>query len=256
MSAPTRNSSRPRISPKRAASLNAAAGLLMLVFAMLSWFSVREGPSGLDCAARGLDRGARTLGGGHALERHRLLDLTRQHHLGALGARWHHACLEERLEVHDRRVDLGELVQTHLGARALHVGAEADLGDAALQRHLSALKPHLVVAALACALALGAATAGLALPGGSAAADAQPRAAAAGSGPKCVESHIQASFSTRSRCAAVWIMPRFSRVSGTETVWCLRLRPSPRAQAAMFLSWPLRLFTSVTFSCCAMTISP
>src|SRR6516225_6455021 len=116
MSAPTRNSSRPRISPKRAASLNAAAGLLMLVFAMLSWFSVREGPSGLDFAARGLDRGARTLGGGHALERHRLLDLTRQHHLGALGARWHHARLEERIGIDDRRIDLGARVRPHHGA--------------------------------------------------------------------------------------------------------------------------------------------
>src|ERR1700757_5526432 len=107
MSAPTRNSRRLRISPKRAASLNAAAGLLRVVFAM---------PSGLDLAARRLDGGARTLGGGHALERHRLADFTRQHHLGALGARWHDACLEERLEVHDRCIDLGELVQAHLGA--------------------------------------------------------------------------------------------------------------------------------------------
>src|SRR5215469_12701755 len=229
MSAPTRNSSRLRISPKRAASPNAAAGLLMLVFAMLSRFSVREEPSGLDLAARGLDGRARTLGGGHAFERHRLLDLARQHYLGALGTRWHHACLEERRQVDHRRVDLGELVQPHLGARALDVGAKADLGHPALQRHLPALESHLVVTALARALALG--------------------AAAAGSGPECVQSHIQASFSTRSRCAAVWIMPRFSRVSFTVTVWCMRLRPSPRAEAAMF-------FTRVTFSCCsAMTVS-
>src|SRR5215831_7051140 len=172
MSAPTRNSSRLRISPKRAASLNAAAGLLMLVLAMLTRFPVSEETSGLDAAARGLDGGARALGRGHALERHRLLDLTRQHHLGALGARRHHARLEEHLEVHDRCIDLGELVQTHLGARALDVGAEADLGHTALQGHLPALEAHLVVAALARALALGAAAAGLALPGGSAAADA------------------------------------------------------------------------------------
>src|SRR5262249_44441682 len=116
MSAPTRNSSRLRISPKRAASPKAAAGLLMLVFAMLSWFSVREEPSGPDLAAPGLDGRARTLGGGHALERHRLLDLARQHHLGALGTWWHHARLEERLQVHHGCVDLGELVQPHLRA--------------------------------------------------------------------------------------------------------------------------------------------
>src|SRR5215472_10871978 len=219
MSAPARNSSRLRISPNRAASLNAAAGLLMLVLAMLSRFSAREESSGLDLAARGLDGRARTLGGGHALERHRLLDLARQHHLGALGTWWHHARLEERLQVHHGCVDLGELVQSHLGARALDVGAEADLGYTTLQRHLPALESHLVVAALARALALGTAAAGLALSGGSAAADAQPRTAAPGSGPECVQSHIQASFSTRSRCAAVWIMPRFSRVSFTVTVW-------------------------------------
>src|SRR5215472_8775179 len=136
MSAPTRNSSRLRISPKRAASLNAAAGLLMLVFAMLSRFSVREAPSGLDLAARGLDGRARTLGGRDALERHRLLDLARQHHFGAFGPRWHHARLEERLQVHHACVDLGQLVQPHLGARALDVGAEADLRHPALQWHL------------------------------------------------------------------------------------------------------------------------
>src|SRR6516164_5061280 len=203
MSAPTRNSRRLRISPKRAASPSVAAGLLR-VFAMLCRFSVREESSGLDLAARGLDGRARTLGGGHALERHRLLDLARQHHLGTLGAFWHHARLEQRRQVYDRRIDLLELVQPHFGARALDVGAEADLGYTTLQRHLPALEPDLVVAALARALALGAAAAGLALAGGSAAADAQPRAAAARSGPECVQSHVQASFSTRSRCAAVW----------------------------------------------------
>src|SRR5215469_6116036 len=143
MSAPTRNSSRLRISPKRAASPKAAAGLLMLVFAMLSRFSVREEPSGLDLAARGFDSRARTLGGGDALERHRLLDLAREHYLGALGTRWHHARLEQRLQVHHACVDLSELVQPHLGARALDVGAEADLRHPALQRHLPALESHL-----------------------------------------------------------------------------------------------------------------
>src|SRR5215469_13503812 len=258
MSAPTRNSSRLRISPKRAASPNAAAGLLMLVFAMLCRFSVREEPSGLDLAARGLDGRARTLGGGHALQRHRLLDLARQHYLGALGTRWHHARLEKRLQVHHLGIDLGKLVQPHLGARALDVGAEADLGHTPLQRHLPALESHLVVAALAGALALGAAAAGLALSGGSATPDAQPCTARARSRFQCVESHsFQAPFSTRSRCTAAWIMPRFSAVSFTVTLWRMRRSPSPRAEAAMFFSCPFRLFTSVTFRCLsAMTFSP
>src|SRR5579863_6182029 len=53
----------------------------------------------------------------------------------------------------------------------------------------------------------------------------------------------------RSRCTAALIMPRFSRVSATITLWWMRVRPSPRADAAMFCSWPCRLLTSVTFSC-------
>src|SRR5690242_6936842 len=66
MSAPTRNNSRLRISPKRAASLKAAAGLLMVVFAMPVLFCA-TGASALDLAAHRLDGGASALGGGHAL---------------------------------------------------------------------------------------------------------------------------------------------------------------------------------------------
>src|SRR4029077_4005743 len=125
--------------------------------------------------------------------------------------------------------DLGELVQAHLGARALDVGAEADLRHTALQRHLAALEADLVVAALAGALSLGAAAAGLALAGGGPAADAQPRTAGAASGFQCIESHeLQTPFpaerftapslSTLSRCTAARIMPRFCGVSLTVTV--------------------------------------
>src|SRR2546423_15689789 len=74
-----RKKKRLRISPKRAASLNAAAGLLMLVFAMPV---LMGSSSGLDLAAGGFDRRARALGHRHALERHRPRKRTREHHLG------------------------------------------------------------------------------------------------------------------------------------------------------------------------------
>src|SRR5215472_6412394 len=213
-------------------------------------FLCREARLGLDAAARGLDRRARALGDRDALQGHGLLDLTREHHLGALGALRHYVRLDERGQIHHAALDLLQLVEAHLGARALDVGAEADLGHAALDRHLSAFEADLVVAALAGTLALGAAAAGLALAGGGTAADAQPRAARARSRFQCIESHrCQAPFSTRSRCTAVWIMPRFSAVSFTVTLWRIRRSPSPRAEAAMFFSCPFRLFTSVTFRC-------
>src|SRR6266853_3061026 len=194
-SAPIRKKKRLRISPKRAASLNAAAGLLMLVFAM----PVLCSSSGLDLAAGGFDRRARALGHRHALERHRPGQRTGEHHLGALGAQRHDTRLQQRREIHQLACDLGQLRKPHLGAASLHGGTEADLGHASLQGHLAALEADLVVAALARALALGAAAAGLALAGGGAAAHAQARALASGSGPECVESHT---FTRLSRSAA------------------------------------------------------
>src|SRR5580704_12937403 len=184
----------------------------------------------LDRAARRLDGGARTLGRRHALERHGPLDLTRQHHLGALGVGPDDPGLLQRLQIHHRTLDLGELMQAHFGAARLDVGAEADLRHAALHRHLAALEADLVVAALAGALALGAAAAGLALAGGGAAADAQAWPLGPRGRFQCIQSHSsQAPFSsTRNRCTAVWIMPRFSRVSLTVTLWRMRRSPRPR----------------------------
>src|SRR5256886_3449160 len=181
-----RKKKRLRISPKRAASLNAAAGLLMLVFAMPV---LMGSSSGLDLAAGGFDHRARALGHRHALERHRPGKRTREHHLGALGARRHDTRFQQRLQIHQPALDLGELGEPYLGAASLHGGTEADLRHAPLQGHLAALEADLVVAALARALALGAAAAGLALAGGGAAAHALAAALASGGGPECVESH-------------------------------------------------------------------
>src|SRR5579872_895425 len=260
ISAPIRNRMRVRISPKRAASPSVAAGLLNGVFAM----APRVLPL-LDLPARGLDRGTCALGDRNALERDGLLELPGQHHLGALGGGGHYAGFFERLEVDHLAPDLGELMQPDFGAAHLHVGAEADLRHAPLQRHLAAFEADFVVAALAGALALGAAAAGLALAGGSAASHAQPRTAGAGGGFQCIESHgVQAPFrvarltapplSTSSRCTAAWIMPRFSGVSATVTHWRMRRRPSPRAEAAMLASCPCRLFTSVTLICLSLMV--
>src|SRR3954469_6519413 len=49
-------------------------------------------------------------------------------------------------------------------------------------------------------------------------------------------------------CRAALIMPRFSAVSFTVTVWCRRRRPRPRTDAAIAASWPYALRSCVTFS--------
>ena len=103
--------------------------------------------------------------------------------------RRHHAGLLQRLEVDGLALDPGELTEPHLGARHRHGGAEAHLRQPPLNRHLAALEAHLVVAALARALSLDAAAAGLALAGGGAAPHAQPGPLGAGRGLECVESH-------------------------------------------------------------------
>src|SRR5262249_13985900 len=140
----------------------------------LLW-GVASGPSGLDLATRSADRGEGALGGRDALERHGLRKRSGEHDLGTLGEHRHDAGLLEGGEVDHVALALRQLVQAHLGPRRLHLRAEADLGQAPLQRHLAALEPELVVSALARALALHATAAGLALSGGSAAPDAQPR---------------------------------------------------------------------------------
>src|SRR5580704_7135822 len=107
MSAPNKNSRRPRSSLERATSLKEV--VLPTVVAMLCWCLC------LDLAAGGLDGSARTLGDGDALERHGLLELTRENDLGALGAHRHHLRLQQRRQVDHRTFDLGELIQTHFG---------------------------------------------------------------------------------------------------------------------------------------------
>ncbi len=106
----------------------------------------------------------------------------REHDLGALGLRRHDAGLLQCLDVDGLALDLRELTEPDFGARRCHRGAEADFRQPPLNGHLAALEAHLVIAALARALSLDAAAAGLALAGRGAASDAQPGPLGAGRG--------------------------------------------------------------------------
>src|SRR5579863_8054033 len=128
----------------------------------MAWRRSASGSSGLvyDLAAGGFDRRPRALGDLDAFERHRLGYRAREHDLGALGLCRHHTCLLQTLEIDGIALDPRELTEPHLGARHRHGGTEADFRHPALNGHLTALEAHLVVAALARALSLGAAAAG------------------------------------------------------------------------------------------------
>src|SRR5262245_42601246 len=222
ISAPIKKKKRRRISVRRVASPKAAAGLVTAGLATIyRSLGVRNGcPESIFKLAAGcLDGRPRALGRRYTLEGHGLLDLTGQDDLGALGMHWDHARIHECRQVDDRRIHLGEFVQPHFGARGLDVRAKAGLGQAPLQRHLATLETDLVVAALARALALDAAAAGLALSRRCAAAHAQAWTLGAPGGFHGVQTHVHFSaFSTLSRCFAVSIRPRFCGVSSTSTV--------------------------------------
>src|SRR6185437_11098763 len=123
------------------------------------------------------------------LERHGLRERAREHDLGALGLHRNHARLLQGLEVDGLALDPRQLTEPDFGTGGRHGGAEADFRQPALNGHLAALEPYLVIAALAGALSLDAAAAGLALAGGGATPHAQPGALGAGRGLQCVESH-------------------------------------------------------------------
>src|SRR5690606_1396145 len=115
-------------------------------------------------------------------------------------------------------------------------------------------------------------SAGLALPGGGAAAHTQTRLLAARGGGDRIELHDLAALhgttlrlnsavaqtsSTRSRCPDARIIPRISGVSATIRESRMRRRPSPRTVARWLLSCPLTLRTSVTlrFLPCALLMA-
>src|SRR5690606_10913456 len=167
----------------------------------------------------------------------------------------------ERSQVSEVAGHLCELRKPHFRHCRRRLRAEADLRQAPLQRHLTAFEPHLVVAALASALPLDAPSAGLAPPGGGAAAHTQTRLLATRGGGDRIELHDLAALhgttlrlnsavaqtsSTRSRCPDARIIPRISGVSATIRESRMRRRPSPRTVARWLLSCPLTLRTSVT----------
>src|SRR5262249_10353308 len=113
----------------------------------------------------------------------------------------------------------------------------------AIEGSLAALKANLVITTLASTLSLDAAAAGLALTRGGTTPHAQARALGSKARFECVKSHVvgpkvpaYACFSTFNRCTAALIIPRFSGVSATVTLWRIRRRPRPRADAAMLAS--------------------
>ena len=155
--------------------------------------------------------------------------------------------LDQRGEVDHRRLDLVQLARRTSARERLHGGTEADLRQAALQRHLAAFEADLVVAALARALALDAAAAGLALAGGRAAADAQVRDA-------CVPARRLDGVQLHRSClldveqvAGGVIMPRFSGVSFDEHGLVDAAQPQAlRATRRCSPAAPYMLFISVT----------
>src|SRR5436190_16518113 len=94
-----------------------------------------------------------------------------------------------------------------------------------MQRHLSAFEA-LDGHAGTGLLALDAATAGLALAGPDAAADAAPGLAGAGIVAQLAQFH-RFSPSTRTRCRTLAIIPRVSGVSGSSATRSIRFSPSP-----------------------------
>src|ERR1700726_728297 len=110
----------------------------------------------LELAAGRFNRAFGTLGGRNVLvlDAEGLADLARQDDLHALGAFGHQVSLEQAGQGDIRTLDAHQIAERQLRARRFQGGLEADLGQAALQRHLAAFETDLVIASLAPALTL------------------------------------------------------------------------------------------------------
>src|SRR5690606_11911504 len=144
----------------------------------------------LDLAAGGFDRRAGAGRGQHALEHELLRDLALLDDLGLLGGRRNQLGRAQRREV-DVALELVELVQHHLRGVALDLGAETDLRQAHVHRHLAAFEAGLDLAlARARKRTLVAAAGGLAQARTDAPADALALLAGALGGRKCIHAHV------------------------------------------------------------------
>src|SRR5688572_14552499 len=208
----------------------------------------------LDLPAGAFDGGACALGDVYSLDRHGASHGAGQDDTRTLGLLRNQVGGFQACKVDGVALDFCKLGQAHFSNQWRNFRAEADFRQAALQRHLAAFETNLVVAALARALALDAAAAGLALAGGGAATDAQSDFLAARRGRDVIQTHGYAS-STFNRCPEARIMPRTSGVSTTVAVSRMRRRPSPRTVARWDFSCPKTLFTSVTLICFALDMA-
>src|SRR5580704_6787771 len=153
------------------------------------------GSLGLEAAAGRLHGALRALrcGKARALDDIGLGHRARQYDLDALGVLRHQIRRNQPLDRDLGRRHAHQIVERELGARCLDGRSESGLRQPPLQRHLSAFESNLVIAALARALSLHAAAAGLALAGGRAASYAQMRALRAGPGLDGIQAHISLS---------------------------------------------------------------
>src|SRR5690606_18221635 len=110
---------------------------------------------------------------------HRTADAAGEHDARTLGGGRDDVGRLQRIQINDVALHLCKLREAHFGHCRGDLGAEAELRQAALQRHLAAFEADLVVTALTRTLALHATAAGLALAGGRTTAHAQARLLAA-----------------------------------------------------------------------------
>src|SRR5690606_15739216 len=165
ISAPMRNAIRFLSSPSLLAVLAAAAGFCLGFLATsLPFDPYSMLPPAASIAARAFrHRQAFDLDG--------LFQFARGDDFHLASQLRHQPRLLQDVDVDDLGVGDRELVQAQLRRPPAGERAETDLRQAPLQRHLAALEAHLVVAARARVLALGAAPGGLALAGRVPAAD-------------------------------------------------------------------------------------
>src|SRR5262245_36235876 len=156
-----------------------------------SWMGGEGRGLRLDLAAGALDSCACALGDVHALDGYSAGNGAGRDDARPLGLLMNQIRGLQRREIDEVALDFCKLRQAHFSNLWRNFRAEAHFRQTALQRHLAAFEADLVIAALARALALDAAAAGLALAGGRAAPDAQANLLAARSRRNAVQTHVR-----------------------------------------------------------------
>src|SRR5439155_5163727 len=202
-----------------------------------------------------------TAGGGDLLSRlsaefvradgERLRDLAPREHLHAALAADEPVLAEQvRRDLRPGLEPLGDRVEVDDLVGLAERVVESALRHAAVQRHLAAFEPALVLEARTRLRALVAAPRRLAVAGALPAADPLLRVLGALGRTQIAQIHDRQftnspNYSTLTRCLTLWIMPRTAGVSGSSTVWRKRRRPIPSTTFAWLRLKPIVLFTSV-----------